>query len=117
MTENFKSNVLNYLTGNMEHEEGINEPIFNLEEETLTKNLKNDISTMLASQESATNVSVFGKIYNESFDNFLVYGRYTSSSNFYGYVCIVDSSLNIVSLLTTFENCIFPLYSSAIVTS
>ena len=66
MTEDFKSNVLSYLTGNMEQGEGINEPIFNLEEETLAKNLKNDIATILTTQEGATSSSIYGKIYNDT---------------------------------------------------
>jgi hypothetical protein len=104
MTEDFKSKILKYLTGNLEEETGTNEPIFNLEEKTISKNLKNNITALLTSQESATFVSIYGKVYNETIENFLVYGRYNASSNFYGYIAIIDKSLNIVSLLTTFDS-------------
>lgn len=104
MTQDFKDKLLKYLTGNLSEQSGTNEPIFDLEETSIANNIKNDVTTKLTTQESATNVSVYGKIYNELYENFVVYGRYTSSGNYYGFIYIVDRNLDEVSLLTEFES-------------
>lgn len=104
MTQDYKEKLLKYLTGNLTIESGNDEPLFNREENIINKNLKSDISDSLHEKENATDVFIYGKIFNQKSENFLVYGRYTKSSNFYGYVVIVDKSLNIISVLTEFKS-------------
>ena len=104
MTDTYKQELLKYITGKVDIQTGTNEPIFNTQAENISNNLKEDITDLLITQESATTVSIYGKIYNENYENFVVYGIYIKSSKYYGYICIVDKSLNIVSLLTEFTS-------------
>ena len=76
MTEDYKENLLKYLTGNLEIEQGQNYPNFNENVETLDKNIKKNINSILEEKENAISTVVLGKIYNETYEQYLIYGYY-----------------------------------------
>lgn len=105
MTQDYKDNLLKYLTGNLELENGQNYPIIDSEIETLNKNVYDDIKTILINEENATNVILLGKLYNSQYDNYLLYGAYTSDSDiYYGFIYLVDENFNILQMITTFSS-------------
>lgn len=105
MTENYKDNLLKYLTGNLPIESGNNYPDFSEDIETLNNNVYDDIKTILINEESATNVILLGKLYNSQYDNYLLYGAYTSDSDiYYGFIYLVDGNFNIIQMITTFSS-------------
>lgn len=104
MTNDYKDKVLKYLTGNLEQQQGLDEPIFNREEEIINKNIKSTISDILTERESATNTFIYGKIFNQNIENFLVYGRYNANSKYYGYVAIISKELDVISVITEFKS-------------
>mgnify|MGYP003322379945 CR=1 FL=1 len=91
MTGTYKELLLKYLTGKIDEEIGVNQPVFDLDSDTLTNNVKNDLTTQLTELKSATNLYILGKIYSNQFDNFIIYGNYLTSTNTYGYIYIVDN--------------------------
>ena len=104
MTEDYKNKLLKYISGNITEETGENIPSFD-NNETLNKNLAENINTILANEENATTVSALGKIYNEIYENYLIYGYYeNSSNNYYGFIYLVDSDLNEIQMITEFNS-------------
>ena len=114
MTEDYKDTLLKYFTGNINDETDNNVPIFNQQVETLNKNIYENISTILTNQESATNINVLGKIYNETYSAYLIYGTYLgSNSTHYGYIYLVDDNLEEIQMITEFASgtTMFPIYA------
>ncbi len=113
LRDDYKKILLRYLTGKLNLQTGSNVPIFDTDISTLNKNVKNDVLTELNSSMNATGVNILGKIYNNQFDNFIVYGNYTTATNTYGYIYIVDRELNGIKLFTTYDSgtLIYPLVS------
>ena len=104
MTQDYEDNLLDYLVGNVTEQTGTNVPIFNQQTETLNNNIAMNIETALAS-ENAQAVVVLGKIYNEAYAAYLIYGYYVdNSSNYYGYIYLVDNELNEIQMITEFES-------------
>lgn len=104
MTQDYKDNLLKYLTGNLEIEQGQNYPNFNENVETLDKNIKKNINSILEEKENAISTVVLGKIYNETYEQYLIYGYYRiDQSTFYGFLYLVDSELNEIQMITTFS--------------
>lgn len=105
MTEDYKENLLKYLTGNLTIESGENYPNFSENIETLDKNVYDEIKTILINEESATNVLLLGKLYNSQYDNYLLYGAYTSDSQvYYGFIYLVDGNFNLIQMIKTFSS-------------
>ena len=103
MTQDYKDNLLKYLTGNLELENGQNYPIIDSEIETLNNNIYNNIMSNL---NNPYNCLILGKIYNSNYDNYLIYGFYadTSTSPYYGYIYLVDGDLNEIQMITEFAS-------------
>ena len=103
MTQDYKDNLLKYLTGNLELENGQNYPIIDSEIETLNKNLYDNIKTKL---NNPSNCVILGKVYNSNYDNYLIYGFYaeTSSSTYFGFIYLVDGNLNEIQMITEFAS-------------
>ena len=103
MTQDYKDNLLKYLTGNLELENGQNYPIIDSEIETLNNNIYANIMSNL---NNPYNCLILGKIYNSNYDNYLIYGFYadTSTSPYYGYIYLVDSDLNEIQMITEFAS-------------
>lgn len=105
MTQDYKDNLLKYLTGNLTIELGDNYPNFSENIETLDKNVYDDIKTILINEESATNVLLLGKLYNSQYNNYLLYGAYTSDSEvYYGFIYLVDGNFNLIQMIKTFSS-------------
>lgn len=105
MTQDYKENLLKYLTGNLDIENGDNIPIFPTENETINRTVVNDIINILTTNEGAQNVLVLGKLYSEIYNIYLIYGSYSrSNGTYYGYIYLVDDELNTIQMITTFSS-------------
>lgn len=105
MTQDYKDNLLKYLTGNLNIESGGNYPNFSENIETLNKNVYDDIKTKLINNENAQSTILLGKLYNSLYDNYLLYGAYTKGSNtYYGFIYLTDSNFNEIQMITTFSS-------------
>ena len=104
MTEDYKDNLLKYLTGNLDIENGNNIPSFD-DDEVLNKNIAENIKTILTDEQNANYVIALGKIYNEIYESYLIYGYYKDTSeNYYGFIYLVDSDLNEIQMITEFAS-------------
>lgn len=103
MTQDYKDNLLKYLTGNLDIESGQNYPVFDENIETLNKNIYYNIKNILNNPSS---LYILGKIYNSNYDNYLIYGYYaaTNESPRYGYIYLVDGDLNEIQMITEFDS-------------
>lgn len=105
MTEDYKDKLLKYLTGNLQNETGNNIPLLNQETETINKNVYDDIVNILTEDENAVSVVVLGKLYNKSYENYIIYGTYSKSNNvYYGFIYLVDNEFNTIQMITTFAS-------------
>jgi hypothetical protein len=105
MTQDYTSAVLDYLTGNMVEQTESNVPIFNQQVDTLNENIATNIESILLNDEDAQSVVILGKIYNESYGAYLIYGYYLdNSSNYYGFIYLVDDELNEIQMITEFAS-------------
>lgn len=104
MTQDYKDNLLKYLTGNISSESGNNIPSFD-DDEVLNKNIAENIKTILTDEQNANYVIALGKIYNEIYESYLIYGYYKDTSeNYYGFIYLVDSDLNEIQMITEFAS-------------
>lgn len=112
-TQEYKDLLLKYITGKIDESGSSTQEMVLLDREELPINIKDNITTRLIEERSATDVIILGKIYASQFENFIIYGNYDVSSNTYGYVCIVNRNWEIVSLITQFVSgtLIYPIIS------
>lgn len=104
MTEDYKDKLLKYITGNITEESGNNIPSFN-DNEILDKNIAENITNILTEEQNASYVIALGKIYNEIYENYLIYGYYQDTSeNYYGFIYLTDSNLNEIQMITEFAS-------------
>ena len=104
MTEDYKDKLLKYITGNISSESGNNIPSFD-DDEVLNKNIAENIKTILTDEQNANYVIALGKIYNEIYESYLIYGYYQDTSeNYYGFIYLVDSDLNEIQMITEFAS-------------
>ena len=114
MTEDYKDTLLRYFTGNLKQETGNNIPLFTEEQETLNNNVYENIETILGDEQGAVSFLPLGKIYNETYGAYLIYGYYEDLSyNPYGFIYLVDDELNEIQMITEFASGtkLFPLVS------
>ena len=110
MTNDYKRDILDYITNNVTVSSGTNEPQFQTYT-TLTANVYTDIGTELAS-ENVDIYQVLGQLYDETSQDLLFYGYYRDTdSNYYGYIYLTDEDLKKVQMITTFTsgNKLFPI--------
>ena len=110
MTNDYKKNILDYITNNVTPTTGTNEPQFGTYA-TIDANVYNDLGNYLASEDVST-YYVLGQLFDENSQDILFYGYYKdTSNNGYGYIYIVDENLEKVDLITTFTsgNKLFPI--------
>lgn len=113
LTDIYKELLLKYITGKI-NEEGISpQTLINLDRKDMSNNIRDEITSRLNDEFNITNMVILGKIYSNQYENFIVYGNYYISTNSYGYVCVVNRNLGIVSLLTRYVSgtLIYPLIS------
>lgn len=105
MTQDYKEKLLKYLTGNLDEQTGENIPIITTQTETLANNIVQNIDDYLTAHENASDTVVLGKIYNEVYSNYLIYGYYmNTSNNYYGFIYITDEELNEIQMITEFDS-------------
>lgn len=110
MTNDYKDDILDYITNNVSQTTGSNVPQFQLGV-NLNANVYLDIGTNLAS-ENVDTYQVLGQLYDETSQDILFYGYYKDTdSNYYGYIYLVDENLEEVQMITTFTsgNKLFPI--------
>ncbi len=112
-TDIYKELLLKYLTGKIDESGTPTEELVNLSREEMTINIKNNITERLAEERNATSTTIVGKIYSDQYENFIIYGNYNVDTSTYGYVCLVNSKLEITSLLTEYTSgtLIYPIIS------
>lgn len=113
LTDIYKELLLKYITGKIDEEGTSPQTLINLDRKDMSNNIRDEITSRLNDEFNITNMVVLGKIYSNQYENFIVYGNYYTSTNSYGYVCVVNRNLEIVSLLTRYVSgtLIYPLIS------
>lgn len=115
LTDEYKELLLKYITGKIDESGTSPQELVNLDRKDMGVNIKNEITSRLQDerQATATSVTIVGKVYSNQYENFIIYGNYSVNSVHYGYVCIVNRKLEIISLLTQFSSgtYIYPLIS------
>lgn len=103
MTQDYKDNLLKYLTGNLDSESGQNYPVFDENIETLNNNIYENVNNKL---NNPYRINILGKIYNSIYDDYLIYGYYeeVSGGDRYGFIYLVDGDLNEIQMITTFSS-------------
>lgn len=93
MTNDFKEQLLNYLTGTIEQQTGTNEPQFE-ELKVITNNLETYIWDNYGLSSRPYIIDIIKSNQN---DNYLVYGRGSTTNNtFYGFIIILDNNFQII---------------------
>ena len=107
MTNDYKQDILDYITNNVSVTSGSNTPQFPTSE-SIQGNVYNDLGDLLT---TASNYFILGSIFNKDSQNTLLYGYYNESSSYYGFIYIVDEDMEEVQLITTFPSGtkLFPL--------
>lgn len=113
LTEKYKELLLKYITGKIDEEGTSPQELINLDRKDMEINIRDEITSRLQDERQAENVNIIGKVYSNQYENFIIYGNYYISSVAYGYICIVNRKLEIISLLTQFASgtYIYPLIS------
>ena len=113
LTEKYKELLLKYITGKIDEEGTSPQELVNLDRKDMEINIRDEITSRLQDERQAENVNIVGKVYSNQYENFIIYGNYYISSVAYGYICIVNRKLEIISLLTQFASgtYIYPLIS------
>lgn len=93
MTNDYKKNILDYMTNNVSETTGTNRPQF-----SNYKTLATSINQVI--RDEIGNHNINGYISHQQTNTLIVYGAY---SNGYGYICLFDTDLNKLAMITTFS--------------
>ena len=106
LTEKYKELLLKYITGKIDESGTSPQALVNLDRKDMGVNIRDKITSRLQDerQAEAESVNIVGKVYSNQYENFIIYGNYSVNSIHYGYICIVNRKLEIVSLLTQFPS-------------
>lgn len=99
MTEDFKNKLLKYLTGNLEQEDGANEPQFGDYTITTTNTrlqIANELSTDI------TNISIRGNLSANQYNEVLLYGRNTDSGK--PFIAVFSAEMILLQLIQTYAS-------------
>lgn len=113
LTDKYKELLLKYITGKIDEGGTSPQTLVNLDRKDMGINIRDEITKRLEEERQAESINIVGKVYSNQFENFIIYGNYSVNSVSYGYICIVNMRLEIVSLLTRFASgtLIYPLIS------
>lgn len=113
LTDDYKELLLKYITGKIDESGTSPQTIVGIDRKDLGVNIKDKIQEKLSEERQAQSSYIIGKVYSNQYENFIIYGNYSANSVYYGYVCIVNRKLEIISLLTQFSSgtYIYPLIS------
>lgn len=103
MTNDYKQDILDYITNNVTVTQGTNEPQFT-DSKVLDKSVAKRIGTLLGGS-----YSYGGYLNDENTKNIIIYGFYNNNENGFIYMC--DSNLDEIQMITTFTSGtkLFPL--------
>lgn len=103
MTEEYKENILKYITNDITTTQGTNEPQFT-DSEVINESVAKRIGTLLGGSFSYS-----GHLNDENTKNIIIYGNYNNDENGFIYMC--DSNLEELQMITTFSSgtSLFPL--------
>ena len=101
MTEDFKSKLLKYVTGNIESDTGSNEPQF-IDKGLVNQNIFDYLTTAFAEY---TGWTYYGELSIPNSEFIIIYGNYynTDLSNANGYLYVVKSDMIPVTLVTEYD--------------
>lgn len=98
MTEDYKSKLIKYLTGNINSESGTNEPQF-IDNGVINQN----VFSYLSNELNTPNIS--GMISQQNYSYYLFYGYYSNDSDMQqGFIYITDKNLFPISLITEYDS-------------
>lgn len=106
MTNDYKENILQYITNNVVESPYINNPVFSDITE-INKEITSEINTKLSAIGADSSLTTFkGYHTDETSQNILIYGTYgfTGELKSYGWIYMCDKELNEVAFLTTFTS-------------
>jgi hypothetical protein len=95
MTEEYKKNILDYITNNVEIESGNNIPLFN-DTSTISKSIRKDLT-----DEIGSGYTISGVINDQDNQIIIVYGYDTNDK---GFIYLVDIDLNKITLIRNFAS-------------
>lgn len=101
MTENFKSKLGKYLTGNLSQESGVNEPQFSDYNISTTLNIRVQIANELGIA-TLSNVLIRGSVTSDDFNVLLVYGRDNESNK--SFIAVINKTGQLIQVITTFSS-------------
>lgn len=99
MTNEYKENLLYYLTNGLKDEKGTNEPVFS-EYVSTSENIKNQIANSVGL--SMSDLLIVGFINPAESENFLIYSYPTSEQ--VSYISIFNSKMKLITTLTKFDS-------------
>lgn len=102
MTDNYKTKLLKYLTGNLDAETGTDEPQFDIK--TKTGNFMQYLEEQLLSIYTYPSPSVVGCLSNEKYSNNIIYGFYNNGSEYKGFILIANDKYEPIQLITSFDS-------------
>ena len=98
MTNEFKKNILDYITNNVNEESGNNVPLFNQEKE-YSGTVYSMIRTALG--VSASSIIISGDLIDNESQLTLLYGLYVINNSIKGFIYLLGQDMNEVQLITT----------------
>lgn len=98
MTNDFKEQLLNYLTGTIQTETPPDNPTYYIEKETLINNLYTNITNEIGSN----NFSIVNVIQSKTNSNIVINGKNTTNNN--SFLIITDEKFNILSYFDEFSS-------------
>lgn len=99
MTEDFKEKVLEYLTGNLSEEQGINEPQFGNYNITTT-NTRQQIATEL--NADITHILIRGNLSSNQYNEVLIYGKNTNNGKCF--IAVFSADMILLQLIQTYAS-------------
>ena len=99
MTEDFKSKLLKYLTGNLEQETGVNEPQFG-EYKITTTNTRQQIASEL--NTDITNILIRGNLSANQYNEVLLYGKNNDTGK--SFIAVFSAEMVLLQLIQTYAS-------------
>lgn len=103
MTNDYKEQLLKYMTGKLDNETGVNEPQPSLE--TKSGNFMQYLEEELAQIYEYAEPSITGCLSSEKYENNIIYGYYNNGDTGYvGFILVVNEKYEPIQLITTFDS-------------
>jgi len=98
MTNDFKEQLLNYLTGTIQVETPLDNPTYYIEKETLINNLYTNITNEIGNN----NFEIINVIQSKTNSNIVINGKNTTNNN--SFLIVTDEKFNILSYFDEFSS-------------